>query len=322
MEISPLHKGLIPAAADLFIQNYRKQRLATPQLPAAMADRNRVERMIASRISACPGVAAVENGRLVGYLLWYLVEGFRGANRKGAYVPEWGHACEESAERALSKAQIYRAMYRAAAEQWASAGCQVHALSLLAHDRAAEKAWFWNGFGLAVVDAIRPMRPLDAPSGTDLHVRQAAASDAGALAELDAEHWKHYTQSPVFMPPAAGMDAAANAAFLSRPKNSVWTAWDGDVPVGFLRFEGYDFDSVAVLESGDGVFISGAYVRPAYRGRRAAIAMLDAALRAYQERGLSYCAVNFESFNPEAAAFWPKYFEPVCFSVMRVPEFP
>jgi hypothetical protein len=32
------------------------------------------------------------------------------------------------------------------------------------------------------------------------------------------------------------------------------------------------------------------------------------------------CAVNFESFNPEAATFWMRYFEPVGLSVMRVPE--
>ncbi len=134
-------------------------------------------------------------------------------------------------------------------------------------------AWRWWTLSGLCVPSTRPLGPI-------YTFARRAASDAGALGELDMEHWKHYTQAPVFMPPAAGMDAAANAAFLSRPKNSVWTAWDGDVPVGFLRFEGYDFDSVAVLESGDGVFISGAYVRPAYRGRRAAVAMLDAALRA------------------------------------------
>lgn len=322
MKISPLHKELVSAAAGLFIRGYRKQRLATPQLPALMEDQDRVERIIAGRLDACPGVAAVENDQLVGYMLWYLVDGFRGTDRKGAYVPEWGHACEASAEPARSKAQIYQALYRAAAEGWASAGCQVHALSLLAHDQAAKEAWFWNGFGLTVVDAIRPMRPLDVPYSTDLQVRKATLADAGLLAELDAEHWAHYPQPPVFMPPHTGMDAAANAEFLSRQKNSVWMSWDGNVPVGFLRFEGYDFDSVAILESGEGVLISGAYVRPAHRGRKVAVAMLDAALRDYQGRGFGYCAVNFESFNPEAAAFWPKYFEPVCYSVTRVPEFP
>jgi len=61
-------------------------------------------------------------------------------------------------------------------------------------------------------------------------------------------------------------------------------------------------------------------VRPEYRGRGAAPALLDAALRDYAARGFERCAVDFESFNPEAASFWVNYFKPVCYSLMRVPE--
>jgi len=315
MKISIFRKDLIPEAASLFIQNYRKQRQATPVLPNSMEDTGLVEMMLTDRMDSCPGVAAIEDERLVGYMGWLLVKKFRGTNRKGAYVPEWGHACVEK-----DKVKIYRAMYRVAADAWAQAGCQVHALTLLTHDQAAEKVWFWNGFGLTVVDAIRPMCPLDLSFTTDLLIRKATSEDANALTELDAEHWTHYAESPVFMPLRPGKDAAANVEFLSRPKNSVWLALDGDVPVGFIRYEGYEFDSAAILESEDGVTITGAYVRPAYRGRKAAVALLDAALRDYQFRGLKYCAVNFESFNPEATTFWMKYFEPVCYSVIRVPE--
>lgn len=52
----------------------------------------------------------------------------------------------------------------------------------------------------------------------------------------------------------------------------------------------------------------GAYLRPAYRGRRLTPAMLDATLRDYAGQGLASYAVNFKSFNPEAALFWPRYF--------------
>jgi GNAT superfamily N-acetyltransferase len=315
MQIFTFHKEFIPEAARLFIESYQKQRQTTPILPNLMEDTSTVETMLSNLMDTCPGIAAMEEGQLVGYMGWFLVKKFRDTDRIGAYVPEWGHACVEK-----SKTNIYRVMYRAAADQWTKLGCQVHALTLLVHDHEAERAWFWHGFGLTVVDAIRPMRPLDCPSSTDLHIRKATPLDANALSELDAEHWRHYTQSPVFMTPRTGNTAAGNIEFLSGPKNSVWLAFDGDVPVGFIRYDGYDFDSAAVLESDEGVTITGAYIRPAYRGRKAAVALLEAALRDYQSRGLKYCAVNFESFNPEAAAFWMKYFEPVCYSVVRVPE--
>ena len=315
MQIFTFHKELIPEAAKLFIESYQKQRQTTPILPKLMEDASTVETMLSNLMDTCPGIAAVEEGRLVGYMGWFLVEKFRDTDRMGAYVPEWAHACVEK-----GKTHIYRMMYREAADQWTKLGCQVHALTLLGHDHEAEKTWFWNGFGLTVVDAIRPMRPLDCLSSTDLQIRKATPQDADTLTELDAEYWRHYTQSPVFMTPRTGKDVAGNIEFLSPPRNSVWLAFDGDVLVGFIRYEGYEFDSAAVLESDEGVTITGAYIRPAYRGRRAAVALLEAALRDYQSRGLKYCAVNFESFNPEAAAFWMRYFEPVCYSVVRVPE--
>ena len=45
-----------------------------------------------------------------------------------------------------------------------------------------------------------------------------------------------------------------------------------------------------------------------------------AALRDYQRQGLQCCSVDFKSFNPEAAHFWMKYFEPVRLSLVRRPE--
>jgi len=68
------------------------------------------------------------------------------------------------------------------------------------------------------------------------------------------------------------------------------------------------------------IAITGAFVRAEQRGRGLAAALLRAALEDHRARGFHRCAVDFESFNPEAAAFWPRYFQPVCYSLMRIPE--
>ncbi len=122
------------------------------------------------------------------------------------------------------------------------------------------------------------------------------------------------------MAPPHQNDAAEFAAFLARPRNAAWLALDGDTPAGFLRFDGYEVEGVGILEGDHTVFINGAWLRPAYRGQRLTPAMLDAALRDYADQGFTCCAVNFESFNPEAALFWPRYFDPVCLSLTRIPE--
>jgi hypothetical protein len=61
-------------------------------------------------------------------------------------------------------------------------------------------------------------------------------------------------------------------------------------------------------------------VRAAYRGRHAAANLLSAGVEQYRQLDYTACAVNFESINPEAAAFWPQHFSPVCHSLLRIPE--
>lgn len=317
MQILPFDAAYLPAAAACFVENLTQLRAVVPALSDRLTDPVGVGERLAAMTAANGGLMALHDGVLVGFLGWWVVEDFRGAGRKVAYCPEWAHGAAGE-----QKAATYRALYRAAAAAWAKAGCQAHAITLLAHDRAALETWFWNGFGLLVVDAVRPLRGLErhpADCGT-LQLRAATADDAVALAELDAAHCRHYSAAPVFMPRRQGETAADWASFLARPRNRVWLALDGAEPVGFMRFDGYEFDSAAIVVSKSAIKISGAYVAPAYRGRGAAAGLLDAGLRDYAGRGYDTCAVDFESFNPEAAAFWPRYFQPVCFSLYRAPE--
>jgi GNAT superfamily N-acetyltransferase len=313
LTIAPLAPTHLPAAAALFAAEYACLRAAAPELPARFADRVAA----AERLAGMTGrsLVALDGDRLAGYIAWWQSTNFRRTGRRAAYVPEWGHATLPE-----GRAAIYRALYRAASAQWAAAGNQVHAISLLAHDDVARETWFWNGFGLAVVDAARPCAPLSAPARTDLTIRRAIAADSVALAALDAEHVAHYAAPPVFMAPAPADTPDDLRAYLAGPRNTIWLALDGDEAIGFMRFRGDDFDAVAILESDAAAFCDGLYVRPAYRGRGAARAMLAAALDHYAALGLSALYTNFESFNPEAAAFWTRHFRPVCYSLLRTPE--
>lgn len=315
MVIAPLQPQHLPEAAQLFTRRFHQLRQAVPILPDAFEDPSRVAQRLTCLVGSAFGVAAFEGNQLVGYLTWVLLENFRGAGRKAAYSPEWGHAALEGKE-----IGVYRALYRAASQQWAQAGCQIHALTLLARDRATEQAWFWNGFGLLVVDAVRPMLPVGAAACPGLELHKAASAEAATIAELDFEHCQHYAQAPIFMAPPAPDSPDQAAAFMAHPQNSYWLAVYQGVPAGFLKFEAHSQGAADILESDRKIAITGAFVRPEFRGRRIAPALLDAAQIDYAAQGYTCCSVDFESFNPEAASFWPRYFEPVCLSVARVPE--
>jgi GNAT superfamily N-acetyltransferase len=136
---------------------------------------------------------------------------------------------------------------------------------------------------------------------------------------LDREHVAHYIAAPVFMAHREPESESDWRHFLEAEGCTAWLVESPAGPVGFMRF-GREFEASAVVESESGVFISGAYIRTSERGRGAATAMLDAGLTYYAAIGFTTCAVDFESFNPEASAFWPRYFTPACLTLMRIPE--
>ena len=315
MDITPLRKEHLDEAAALFAARYQQLRSSYPILPDYMANPANVYSKLEHVVAKWGGVAAWEQGRMLGYLNWVYADSFRDTGRKGAYCHEWAHASTGA-----NRPDVERALYTAAARQWAADGCLIHAITLLADDPEAQQTWFWNGFGLLVVDGIRPMQPLQKAYDTGLIVRKATPADAEALCVLDAEHCRHYATSPIFMAPRYGASADDFREFLSKERNSVWLAEDEGTLAGFIRYDGYEFECTDILASDQGVFISGAFVRPAYRGRKVAVALLDSALRDYAARGFTNLTLDFESFNPYAARTWPRYFTLASFSVARVPE--
>jgi len=318
MEIIPFEANHIPDAAAMFAAGFKQQRQALPILPEKMENPANLTGMLEWLMGQQTGVAAVEDGKLVGYLGWMLADKFRETQRKGAYCPEWGHAAV-----GRNRAAVYRAMYRAASSLWVEAGVQVHAITLLAYDTDAVNTWFWNGFGLTVVDAVRalsePLRPEPVlPAGYS--VRKAGLNDTELLAVIEAEHGRHYAKPPTLMVPHQPDTAEIFDQFIRTQPNSVWMGFSGGELAGYIRFEENLNGGAQVVQGAGVIGITGAYVRPKFRGAGLASVLLNSAVRDYHAQGFTCCSVDFESFNPEAAAFWTRYFTPAALSVIRVPK--
>ena len=315
MKIQPLTQDRLEEAAELFIQKFKHLREVIPILPDNMEDKSQVISRLESMVNQGRSLAAVEDNHLVGYLVWFINDDFRGTGRKAAYCPEWGHAAKTG-----QSSEIYLSMYRQAAHIWSQLGCKTHAITYYTNDRILADFLFWNGFGLTVVDAVREIN-FNVEHTTTLAVRRAQLSDAGLIALLDKENSGHYSRPPTLMAVHQPNSVAEIAEFLSQQGNSYWLAEAEGLPAGFMRFEEGSAAPFSSVRSPNTMTITGAYTRPQFRGRGAATTLLQAALRAYAEQGYQRCSVDFESLNPEASAFWLKYFEPVCYSAIRYPEF-
>ena len=94
MDVVPFKPDYVPDMAAIFAADFRALRATVPALPAAFADPAQVVGKLDWLFNNCPGVVALDGDQVVGYLGWIEADDFRGAGRKGAYIPEWATLCE------------------------------------------------------------------------------------------------------------------------------------------------------------------------------------------------------------------------------------
>ncbi|MHB0885161.1 MAG: GNAT family N-acetyltransferase [Bacillota bacterium] len=314
MQLVDLERKHLEAAADLFATGYREERHRLDLLPTRHEDPSVIATRLARLTAAGPAIAAEEDGRLVGFLAAIPAEGIK-VMRRGVFSPEFGHAAIGP-----DRAGIYRAMYERLAAAWAADGCLVHALAVLAHDDEAVRTWFWTGFGMQGVDAVRPLTPV---GGSDagavgLEVREARAEDIPAFMPLSREHELYYQSAPIFFPPAEPEeDEAFWAAWLDWSANHLWLAVEGTAVIGMMKSGPANPGASSIAADPGTCSISGAYVRPDSRRAGVGTALLTRVVGRAREEGYVRCCVDFEAHNIRGSAFWLKHFTPFSYSLIR-----
>lgn len=263
------------------------------------------------------GVAAMENGRMVGYLCAYgPFAGMFGtwgtamADRfVGVFSPVEAHGVIENAP-----PRTWQRMYQAAAEKWVRAGAVYHAIALYEHDDAAKAALFRYGFGQRCADAIRRAEPLNADPVSGVECRELPPGSADMVRELRWNLDIHLCQSPCFM---ARTDEGRHA-WLEQVKHRnsrLFAAMADEKPIAFIEVTegGENF----LTEHPEMLNICGAYCEPSWRGTGVSKALLDFVLHRLQEEKTAWLGVDYETMNPTAVGFWEKYFDPYTASLVR-----
>jgi GNAT superfamily N-acetyltransferase len=316
ISIEPFAAEHIQDAAALFISGYQTQRAQTPYLPSKYAQVETVVALLEKIAESQPGVAAVSDGKLVGYLVgWVGIPDFKGISR-GVYVPEWGHG----AQTGPGKTRIYQSMYEKMSRTWVGDGCFTHAITFFASDSTLRELLFWSGFGLLVVDAIRDIDAGNlaetAAPDPEIVIRAASVDDRKELARLDNALFTYLSRSPTFLYGDPKNAAGIAEAFLGDDVISIVAERDGQL-LACIRGTRQKEDGCTVVRDESVMGIDFGFTEPGVRGRGIGSRVLEEVLawgRAEQKTG---CAVDFESANVLGRAFWLNHFRAVCFSAIR-----
>lgn len=309
MNIVTFENHHIEAAKGLAFANYQQERQRVRDLPE-LKEVPDLTRFAKNGL----GVAAEENGKLVGFLgcVGPFPNAF-GSCVKGVFSPIHANGAITGA-----RERIYKQMYQAAAEKWAVRGILYHAIALYAHDTQALGALFQYGFGMRCVDAIRPMSSISCRNAPDFLLCRLPKEEVARLRSLRRALSAHLSQSPCFLYSTAKTDAAWIAKAETRDTQVFAAQRDGEV-AAFIEV-GEDGENF-ITETPGMKNICGAFCLPQYRGTGLFTNLLNFAVEQLREEGITRLGVDYESINPTANGAWGKYFTPYTYSVTRrIPE--
>ena len=310
--VGPFSDSLLDEAAVLLARRQQRDRMARPLLPSRFEEADVALRAVATAWRAADGrgAAAMEGGRLLGYLLGETaVDTLRG---RVAWIRPAGHALDPDAPPSL-----YADLYAAVSPSWVRAGCFDHYVLVSAGDRASLDAWFRLGFGMEQTHAIRALSEVpedhcsvsvvapDGPSG--IGIRRAASDDRERLLQLAPLIAAHQSGAPVWAPAPPEFLATLREGYAEALQDSgttFWLAFRGDQ---VLAFQGY-FTATAgdddLLTPERAVELSVAATRPEERGKGIGAALTRHGLAAAAREGHEVCTTDWRETNLPASRFW------------------
>ncbi len=308
IKIVDFTEELLPAARRLAMENYAEE---CEVVPALACQNTALPPFFDELAKNGLGAAAVDGDDLLGFLgaygPWEPV--FCTQNVRGVFSPLHAHAAVRD-----NRVRIYQRMYQAAAEKWVGAGAASHAVTLYAHDTAANEAFFMYGFGVRCLDLIRTVEKINHPTAENCVCFELPADRQCELRAMRHSLSDHLAQSPCFMKDLPG-DIEGWIGKKEKNPPRTFAAQVGGVIAAYIEMkpEGENFACCVP----DMLNICGAYCQPEFRGKGIMQTLLDYALSALRAEGYNRLGVDCESFNPTALNFWRKHFEVYTHSVVR-----
>jgi len=323
MVFENMNHNHIEYAAKVALAEYHEEYNAVPLLLKGDYYSN-LCKMISELIDLNLGTVAIEDGKVIGFLTCYHPMNNHFGTTLGTFSPIHAHGAVKENRR-----RIYSRLYQVAAEKWVGQGILSHAIVLYAHNNEAVESFFWNGFGLRCVDAIRGVEPIASNEYPSAIFCELSMDEIGQVVPLKNQLIKHLQNTPMFIPLFFQRDIQQVKEENERRGSRFFVIKINGETVAFIEImaSGENF----ACEDSKTMNICGAYMLPEYRNQDAWASskqsfrpasgmftkLLAFLINTLAAEGYARCGVDFESFNPTASGFWLKYFTPYTYSLVR-----
>lgn len=313
MHYTYLKNSHVEEVATIISTNYKNARLALPILSDKYENIEMHIKEIRKYVDNNNFVVAIESGKVIGFINGFSINEFKGTAKGVLSLPSL-HGIADG----YNKNYLYSELYRRVSDLWVNSDCYTHAIMLYVNDKNVIESWVMNGFGILVVDAVRPLEEIAIPNiDNNILIRKADITDL-----IDMEHLfkgidKHLSSSPIYLYNHISENYINEYGdWLKTGGNNLWIAEINSEIIGYLKTNTTEIN-MDELDDSYTMAINGAYVLPEYRGQHIMSRLLNIATDWAIEKGLKRCSTDFESTNIEGRRFWLKHFTPYCYSMIR-----
>jgi len=307
IEYKPINISYINEAVNMIMFAYDTERKSIPYLPNYNFYKS-IYASINGLFSVGNGVVAIQANRLVGFLAGFVVNKFF-SRYSGIYCPIFGHGAIGE-----KRIEIYQRLYEQAADLWVKHSHVTHAITVFSHDQDLIESWFWQGFGLRCIDAIRKTSTVTFKK-SPIRIKKLMLADVPTLSGIYTQHKNYFRRSPIFMLKDTEDVVREHYNSLLKENHHEWIAYHNDIPVGIMSIaptaETFIADHPSIMN------INGAYIVEGERGRGIGTMLLRTVQEWLLLNKYQLCGVDFESINPLGRGFWMKYFLPYTYSLVR-----
>ena len=309
-EVMPFSEDFIEPAVNLFINSYSEEKKHNPLLPdRVIREPEWILKSLKSLVEN-PGVAVLENGRLIAFMLTGYYFPFKGQG--AVQVPEYCHASILE-----NKEELYRLMYMNLAGEWAKNGKHIHIIGHFAHDSVLKEVLFQIGFGAFLSERLRDFTPVKLKNEVPIIEER----EYQKLVDLHLEHYRYYPESPIFIFHGHNSDTIKTDLQHHAEQGDVFlVCYSQDIPTGYFIVGGSTTKVGSegfLLRETNTAQIKAAYVKPDMRRKGIGAALLQHAINWSQENGFDRLFVEHESANYYGGKFWNKHFDPYLYFSLR-----
>ena len=295
----PFTKQYLQPALELFLQGYQQEQFHCPIMPSyIMDDPSRIRTMLETKM-VNPGVAIVDEDRLLAYMV--TGESFFWKGQHTSFVPEYCHGAIDD-----QKVRLYQAMYQHLAQEWVNSGHHLHLIGYFSHDILLQNLFYQLGFGALIAERLRDCCSIDVSE--ERPVREL--NDISELVDLHMEHIHYYPQSPIFLPRTTDRLSSFNDLEAHAHKGDMFfVAYDNSSPCAYMIVgESGLIGEGFLLQKTKTAQIKSAYVRSDMRGKGIGTALLQRVIQWSREHEYERIFVEHETANPSGGNFWSRYF--------------